>query len=291
MPLEARDWKGLYHFLHRQRLAEEQAIDTSVSLLRNLIIDSLSRFRQLIDEDHKLDEALDRQLQSLRFVVRNQPLETVQAHIQTTVQSISELLDEKHRSQDRQLEQMRLQIQAAREEILNMRREMEEDSLTGTHNRRALDKAIARFTDYATFVKEDLAVLIIDVDHLKAVNDVKGHQAGDAMLRAAGQTLIRAFPRKDDFVARYGGDEFCVILSRTDRNTAIRLAQRCNEFFRALEIPWQDDTILCTVSIGGASYHASESIESCLARADQALYKVKQAGRDDWAYADDLCAP
>lgn len=290
VPLNDRDWKGLYHFLLRHRLGEEKSIDKSVSLLRTLIINSLYRFRRLLEEDRLFDQSLNQrlnqQLQELQALAMEQSPALLEAHIQGMVQATNACFADKERMRSRQVREMRIQIEAARDEILDMRREAKEDPLTGTYDRRSFDKAMTRFTDYSAFVHEDMALLVISVDNLSKVKELVGHQASDAMLRAAGQMLVRAFPRKDDFIARHGDNGFAVILARTESETAIRLANRCNAYFRELKVPWNDKYLKCTVSIGAANYDPAESIESCLARAEAALKQAQLAGRDTYVYSE-----
>ncbi|WP_200285833.1 GGDEF domain-containing protein [Rhabdochromatium marinum] len=286
VPLNNRDWKGLYQFLYRHRREEQQAIDQSATLLRTLFLNSLYRFRQLLEEDRRFDRTITKTLQELQATVTEQPPEAMQAQLQASLESAEKLFGDKHNNRKRQIREMRIQIEAAREALLDMRREGKDDPLTGTHDRRSFDKAISRFTDYSAFVGEDLALMVISLDNLKTVKYVMGQLACEAMLRTAGEALFRAFPRKEDFISRYSEDIFAVILPSTDRDTAIRLAERCNEHFRELDLPWNDEFIDCTVSIGVANYRSSESIESCLARVSRALNQARQSGNDTYVYAE-----
>lgn len=285
LPLGKRDWNGLYHFLQAQRVSEEQAVISTASTLRNLVVDSLNTFRQLLEEDQELSAEVTSSLAQLQSATENQPLDVMRDEVLHTAEAISSLIKQKNRTVDEQLEQMRDQIKAARKDILDMRREMEEDPLTGTHNRVACDQALSKLGDYAAFVQEDLALMIIDVDNLKEVNETKGHQAGDTLLRGVGQALLKAFPRKDDFIGRFGGDEFAVILSQTDAETAKRLAVRCVNVFRDLEVPWENDVLYCTVSIGVTNFNHKEDAASCASRTQSALLEAKNAGGNRCHYA------
>jgi diguanylate cyclase (GGDEF)-like protein len=285
IPLAERDWNGLYHFLQHQRLMEEQAVANTTSTLRDLVLDSLDTFGEVLDDDQDFTREIEHMLGRLRQAAENQPIEAMRTEILQTAQLISELIKTKGQGNNTQLEDMRTLIQSSRQEILDMRRELEQDPLTGVHDRGTLEKALEKLGKYATFVREDLAVLLIDVDHLKQINDLKGQAAGDAILRGVGRALIKAFPSKDDFVARFGGDEFAIILSQTDVETAMRLANRCVDLFHRLDIPWEGESLSCSVSIGVAEYNHEEGITACLSRADAALYQAKSNGRDCCAHA------
>jgi diguanylate cyclase (GGDEF)-like protein len=145
------------------------------------------------------------------------------------------------------------------------------DSLTGLPNRRKFHADYSRYLEQAIEERIALAVMLVDVDHFKEINDRDGHPAGDDKLRevAAGfQSVIRG----DDVVARYGGDEFVVVAPSTDRESALGLAERLRTAAAACEM---------SVSIGVAVYpEDAESQDELIAAADAALYRAKQAGRD-----------
>jgi diguanylate cyclase (GGDEF)-like protein len=161
------------------------------------------------------------------------------------------------------------------------------DPLTGCLNRRGFDQELARATARAARAGGELALLALDMDYFKDVNDTFGHLAGDAVLREAG-TMLRGTARLGDIVARTGGEEFMLILPDTDLDGAIQLASRVREAFRTRDFEALRAAMRVTVSIGVVSDHApSENMaEDLRARADEALYSAKRAGRDQvvvWA--------
>jgi diguanylate cyclase (GGDEF)-like protein len=124
---------------------------------------------------------------------------------------------------------------------------------------------------------------MIDVDQFKAINDASGHQAGDAAIRAVADCLARTFPRRGDLVARFGGDEFGVVLRDAAPDDVRALAQRVIEAVRARKIVHAGREVSVTASAGLAFWREGESPEEWLSRADAALYAAKGAGRDRWA--------
>ncbi len=151
------------------------------------------------------------------------------------------------------------------------------DVLTGLANRRAFDAALR---DAAAAGGRDASLLLLDIDHFKAINDSYGHQAGDEALRAVAQT-IAGMVRHTDLAARYGGEEFAVLLPATNRAGAMSLAEalRAGIAARRLAIG-AGAPVAVTVSVGAAVFEPGETPAAWVARADVALYLAKQAGRD-----------
>lgn len=156
------------------------------------------------------------------------------------------------------------------------------DGLTGLANRRRLDHDLQTVaTDAPT------AVIMIDVDHFKSVNDSYGHQAGDDVLKRLC-TVFQHHVRMDDVVYRYGGEEFCVLLPGADAHEARLVADRIVEAARGISLP---NGANITVSVGFAG-GAGDTIVDAIEHADRALYLAKQQGRDRAVHAeeDDLVA-
>jgi len=153
------------------------------------------------------------------------------------------------------------------------------DALTGLYNRHALPllaHRLARATDAAA----PAALLMVDLDHFKRVNDDHGHAAGDAVLRLAADAMQAAM-RHGDLVARWGGEEFLVGLPGVDAAAARVVADKLRAQLAALLHPQADGSVLqLTASIGVAQVRAGETLSSAIQRADAALYTAKRCGRD-----------
>ncbi|MHB1322741.1 MAG: GGDEF domain-containing protein [Coriobacteriia bacterium] len=159
------------------------------------------------------------------------------------------------------------------------------DMLTGLYNRRALASHLPQWTAWSARYGHPLALLLVDVDGFKQVNDKHGHAEGDRALKAVSTALRRA-TRASDLVIRYGGDEFAVIAPETDTEEYAELCTRITETVRDLEVFTGDGTrIALTVSVGGVVAKdppgsPQRRIEALLAAADQSLYGAKTTGRN-----------
>ncbi|MTJ81828.1 MAG: diguanylate cyclase [Telmatospirillum sp.] len=157
------------------------------------------------------------------------------------------------------------------------------DGLTGVANRRHFDDALSREFSRAARSRTPLSLIMIDVDHFKRYNDHYGHQAGDDCLRKVAALLQRSAQRVTDVAARYGGEEFAVILPGTDTPAAARLAEGIRRAVERGSIPHAASPFATvTISIGIASLSSAGVVgpDSLIGAADQALYRAKQAGRN-----------
>lgn len=153
------------------------------------------------------------------------------------------------------------------------------DGLTGLSNRRTLDARLSEAIARARRLGTPLCVVLTDVDHFKSVNDTYGHSSGDDVLKGVARALSST-ARASDVVARYGGEEFCLVLEATDQAGAARLAERMRLAIKALRFDTEKGPLNVTSSFGVALLAPGDDAHAVLEKADQNLYKAKQAGRD-----------
>jgi diguanylate cyclase (GGDEF)-like protein len=154
------------------------------------------------------------------------------------------------------------------------------DGLTGLPNRRRLDERAAEAAAVAERYGRSLSCLMIDVDHFKRINDTYGHAAGDEVLRETARRL-RSVCRSADFVGRYGGEEFTVIMPETDLDGAVAAGERIRQVLAVEPVQADDSEIWITSSVGVVGWQAGmRTPEDLYAPADRALYRAKELGRD-----------
>jgi len=191
-------------------------------------------------------------------------------------------------------EELEVQVAARTHELTVLNEELHRqslsDGLTGIGNRRSLDELLEREWKRAEREQSSLAILMIDLDFFKLFNDTYGHLAGDECLKKVAVTIQNMIKRTTDFVGRYGGEEFAVILPATDASGAMRVGEKIRVAVETLAIPHQCSLLggVVTVSIGVASRvparHSKATV--LLEAADQALYRAKLAGRNQVAISD-----
>jgi diguanylate cyclase (GGDEF)-like protein len=188
----------------------------------------------------------------------------------------------KHEIEQRHQAEQQLQFQLA--EISGLRDQLREqavrDVLTGLYNRRYLDEMIDRELARAERDQDQVGILMIDIDFFKNFNDTYTHQAGDLVLKAMGEMLLKQ-TRRADIACRFGGEEFVVIMPGAALDECLERAEMLRASFQSTTITFEGQKLSATISIGVSVYpqHAQNS-DTLIGLADSALYKAKRAGRN-----------
>lgn len=155
-----------------------------------------------------------------------------------------------------------------------------QDALTGVHNRRYFFEIAEREWQRCKRYGEESALLLIDADNFKAINDLHGHLCGDKLLVAIARA-VRATLRSTDLMARFGGEELVILLPHTDPLGALDVAERIRERVAGGRLDWHGEKVGITVSVGVASYGGDDrTLDALVHDADLALYAAKKAGRN-----------
>jgi len=194
----------------------------------------------------------------------------------------SKALDIQRRANETLEQNVRERTEELQEANRKLQQLSDTDQLTGISNRRSLERYLKHAFERAIVSRKSIALLMIDVDHFKPVNDTNGHQVGDDCLTVIAERIRESTRWPADMVARYGGEEFCVVLPATNGQTAMNAGERIRASVANRSIPTRQGPLRLTVSLGvyAAVPVEGDSAEDFLKRADEALYRSKQEGRN-----------
>lgn len=203
-----------------------------------------------------------------------------------TTQAFKHVKEEVHERQraENELAIANQELQKRMTEVEKLKDELREqalhDSLTGLPNRRHLDEILPHEILRAERNKDSLSIIFADVDHFKVINDTYGHPVGDQILVEIAQLLQREL-RRSDYIYRYGGDEFVLVLLGSNFESSRKRAEQIREKCAKIEINFEGKNLGVTMSFGIATYPVhGKSLEDIITKADQALYDAKRLGRN-----------
>lgn len=228
--------------------------------------------QQILDQSHNFER-----------IIGLDDLRKIKSSLTQEVRNLTTMVENKRRAEQQQLSSLSGQVKELREELKKSHDENRRDALTGIFNRRALDEFLQALVDQNQIRRQKFSVVMLDIDNFKSVNDCHGHLIGDQVLQALASACLDVL-RSEDFVCRFGGEEFVAVMPGASRRAAER---RAGHLCRAVAgtrfaLPVEDrqDHLELTVSIGVTEYRAGDTSKTLLERADQALYQAKQGGKN-----------
>lgn len=248
------------------------------------IIDLLTRAMVSVDsENDAYHRKIMEQSEKMERITRLDDIRKIKSALEKEVETLRETVRNKQAGEQARIQNLSSQVKTLSQELELAKAESMRDGLTGIYNRRAFDDYLQSLTERNLLHRYGFAVLLLDIDDFKAVNDTHGHPVGDRVLLAMANTFSQMV-RSDDFLARYGGEEFVIVLpGASRRNAAKKAKQICKTIYKTRYTLDQNDDqppLALTVSIGATAFKNGDMAATVLERADQALYKAKQAGKN-----------
>lgn len=275
-----RDWDGISRTFTEHRRDESRYVDTAIHELRDALWSVVETVHNAVKAEQSADKVADIQLQRARVAITRVQTGSIKSEVLGALSAIEEAF----RSRQNQMQQ---QYQALAGRIENLGHQLEEakkestmDALTGLGNRKLFDAMSHRAVHIHALSRQPVVLVMVDLDKFKMVNDMYGHQAGDATLVTVGKCLSKVFMRQTDVVCRYGGDEYAVVLNNTDIKVAQMLARRLVDAISEMPSPHPAMEFSVAASIGLAEYDGEENLEAWVARADRAMYMAKQSASE-----------
>jgi diguanylate cyclase (GGDEF)-like protein len=275
-----RDWNGLRGFFTQHRSSEKRYVTEAFSGIQNVVRTFIHEMGRNLHEEQEADLRIHAQMNRLKEAASHGEILALQQEALDAVMLVSQVLQRRRENQRVQMETLHSRIRELEWQLQQAREEGNLDPLTRLYNRKVFDEQMLHALDMRVVFDEPSCLLLIDADHFKFVNDTYGHVAGDTVLRHLANCLALTIPSKADCVARFGGEEFGIILTDSRTQEGWRLAERVLNAIRALRITLQEQTITITASIGVAEVYRSDTASRWLERADNALYMAKQQGRN-----------
>ena len=262
---------------------DKSEVKKKVSSLDKILDEINTKILELINSSnlsHEQVKVIKADLQSINL--SQDSFESVQVkllHIASSLESETRSLSEKMLSNQETITKLQSRISKLESALLVAKQEVKEDFLTHVATKRALFDELARVEDAFNRYKVEYTLCFIDIDHFKMVNDTYGHEAGDVILSTIGK-ILRKYVRQVDFVGRYGGEEFLVILPSVELLQGVHFAQKIRSIVEQFKFLYKNERINITVSCGVAQRSMHASKEDVLNGADGLLYKAKELGRN-----------
>lgn len=299
-PAGERDLAQVRQFIRERRVRERSYVNRRLRDYTALVWDLVDNLQQVDRRQRATSHDIRQSLAAFERVVATGSLEQIRRHTGQLANQLVLTLDRQRQEQQREMDKlagrlaeaerqrehadratrcMSRQLTAMRKDLITARHQLEIDPLTKVYNRRAFDTALRRYMDLSMLSGQTLALLMVDLDHFKRINDEHGHLADDRVLIATADAITRCFMRKEDFISRYGGEEFAILLMVADAEDVPRLAEQLLARLRELQSSGTAGASV-TASIGHTCLRPDDSAEDFIRRADDALYLAKSQGRD-----------
>jgi diguanylate cyclase len=275
-----RDWQGVRQFVREYCRSSAKHAASVAADLRDVIWVFIRNFSQALASDEETDERIRLQVARLEELVQASAASELKREALDAIGSLTRAFEERRERQRARMASLGNTVRALGDELESARREGEIDPLTRVFNRKAFDAYLERSVEIFRAFRQQSCLLVVDVDRFKGINDTFGHTVGDQVLREVADAIVRVFLRKNDFVARFGGDEFAVVLRETALENALALAERVLGRARGWKIAAGGGAVTVTLTIGVAALTAGDDARTWFDRADKGLYAAKTAGRD-----------
>lgn len=288
------------HETERARLEEvlKEFIGRLVEIEKNVVASLLENHKETMADNARFTERLEGQVVNMQEVAQSKDLEAIRKAVATQTDRMRTAIQAKREADtalaaafESRVHTLEKQLRDANRQLSSMtERAYHDPLLDDVYNRMAfnekLKQELAGFDRY----RQPVSLLLFDLDRFKQVNDTHGHHAGDHVLRTLA-TRVKLALRAPDFFARFGGDEFALIMPNTTLAGAVIVAERLRALTCDTTFTYEAHTLQLSLSIGVATARTGDTIETIVERSDQALYVSKENGRNQVRTEDELPPP
>ncbi|MEY4580241.1 MAG: hypothetical protein RL701_4944 [Pseudomonadota bacterium] len=283
---KGRDFAGMRRFIRDLRSAEADFVRSALREFRSMIGSVFQNLERALNTDGEADSHMRAQLDRLQKSLATSTLEQLRKEVTAISSELTTVLSRREKQRSQQLASLGTELKQLNQRLEETRRTAATDALTGVHNRRAFDAFLERVVEFDGVTGSTAALVMIDVDDFKKLNDQYGHPCGDAALAGIGASLARTFLRKCDFVSRYGGEEFAVVVRDVATGDGRRMGERARLAIADVKVASIPELRL-SASVGVATLVHMEDKGTWLKRADDALFEAKRMGKNCCVVARD----
>jgi diguanylate cyclase (GGDEF)-like protein len=275
-------------FFSSYRVAEYTYLRKSFDDFKNIIWGFVDHLSDEVRHDQAADRELDTSLKQLKEAVDADSIDLLRSKSRDFINSYLEHHSKREERRSKKMKGIKRNLDAVRKQLEEADRSMRLDHLTQAFNRRSFDERMKQSYQLYQLAKNNVSLIIMDIDFFKKINDTYGHDIGDFVLKDCVRLLQEVFHRDADFVARIGGEEFAVILPDHAVEHAVKRAEDCIARIRKEVLVKDEMQLRFTLSMGIAQLEEGETPDKWLKRADSALYESKHNGRDRFTVAPHL---
>lgn len=262
---------------------EKNYFDDRENEFKNIIEILTAGMHTLNSDNQQFHAGIYAQSAKLEQITYLNDIRRIKEELQQEVEDMRQAIQKKQHRDAQHLQALAHEVESLRSDLEEAQSAFSTDGLTGAFNRLAFDTHIRKLVERHGVTPTPFALLMLDVDDFKRINDTYGHPVGDRVLLAMVQQC-RVLIRQDDFLARYGGEEFVIILPAVSLRQALKKARALCKAVAAARYtidPQQPRaTVSFTVSIGVSTLHFDDTVVSVVERADKALYEAKRLGKN-----------
>ncbi len=247
------------------------------------IIEILTKAMASVDAESRIfNKNIYEQTEKFEKITLLDDIKKIKTSLKQEVEQMRKTIREKQENDRKQIEMLSKQVSSLNVDLEKAMEESLKDGLTGIYNRRAFDRYITDLEERNTVTNSPFSLLILDIDKFKDINDTYGHTVGDRVLLALAQRC-KEIIRSDDYLARYGGDEFVIVLPGASLKNASKMAKRIWKAIAAASYSMDDveegRKLSFTASIGVSVHKKGDTAVTVTERADKALFKAKRSGK------------
>ena len=271
------------HFIKKRIDIDNEEVKNKISALDKLLDEINERIFALIDSSeisNKQVTNIKKDLQDINFSKDSFELvRTKLVHIATSLESETKSLSGKMKKNQDTIKTLHNRVRSLEKSLIVAKKEVKEDYLTHAATKRALEQELKKVEEAYVRYRTDYSLCFLDIDHFKMVNDTYGHEAGDVILANIGR-ILKKYVRQTDFVGRYGGEEFLIILPSIDVEQAFYFSNKIRGIIESYKFMYKNERIKITVSCGLSQRSKQSSSKDSVEAADKMLYKAKELGRN-----------